>query len=71
MSACASARAARSTLLPRRCADAAQSRTFFLLKQTKDATDPFVARVFQLPNDVFFHVLKFWRATCDATGEVI
>ena len=35
------------------------------------AADPVVARVFQLPNDVFCHVLKFWRATSDATGEVI
>ena len=46
-------------------------RSLVLRGRTKDASDPVVARVFQLPNDVFCHVLKFWRATCDATGEVI
>lgn len=35
------------------------------------AADPVVARVFQLPNELCWHVLKFWRATSDATGEVI
>ena len=39
--------------------------------RTKDASDPVVARVFQLPNELCWHVLKFWRATSDATGEVI
>ena len=35
------------------------------------ATDPIVDRLFQLPNEMFWHVLKFWRATSAATGEVI
>ena len=35
------------------------------------ATDPIVDRVFQLPNEMCWHVLKFWRATSAATGEVI
>ena len=39
--------------------------------RAKDAADPVVARVFQLPNEMCWHVLKFWRATSDATGEVI
>ena len=51
--------------------DVLRLRSLVLRGRTKDATDPFVARVFQLPNDVFCHVLKFWRATSDATGEVI
>ena len=51
--------------------DVLRLRSLVLRGRTKDATDPFVVRVFQLPNDVFCHVLKFWRATSDATGEVI
>ena len=51
--------------------DVLRLRSLVLRGRTKDATDPVVARVFQLPNDVFCHVLKFWRATSDATGEVI
>jgi hypothetical protein len=35
------------------------------------AADPVVARVLRLPNELCWHVLKFWRATSAATGEVI
>ena len=35
------------------------------------ATDPIVDRVFQLPNELAWCVLDFWRATSAATGEVI
>ena len=35
------------------------------------ATDPTIDRVFQLPNELCWHVLDFWRATSAATGEVI
>ena len=35
------------------------------------AADPVVARVLRLPNEMCWHVLKFWRATSAATGEVI
>ena len=35
------------------------------------AADPVVARVFRLPNELCWNVLKFWRATSAATGEVI
>ena len=35
------------------------------------AADPIPARVLRLPNEMCWHVLKFWRATSDATGEVI
>ena len=35
------------------------------------ATDPVVARVLRLPNEMCWQVLKFWRATSAATGEVI
>ena len=35
------------------------------------ATDPVVARVLRLPNELCWHVLQFWRATSAATGEVI
>ena len=38
--------------------------------RTSDA-DPLIAPIFRLPNELFWHVLQFWRATCDATGEVI
>ena len=35
------------------------------------ATDPTIDRVFQLPNELAWCVLDFWRATSAATGEVI
>ena len=35
------------------------------------AADPVVAHVLRLPNELCWHVLDFWRATSDATGEVI
>ena len=35
------------------------------------AADPVVAHVLRLPNELCWHVLEFWRATSDATGEVI
>ena len=35
------------------------------------AADPVVAHVLRLPNELCWHVLQFWRATCDATGGVI
>ena len=35
------------------------------------ATDPVIDRVFQLPNELAWCVLDFWRATSAATGEVI
>ena len=34
-------------------------------------SDPFIAPIFRLPNELCWNVLQFWRATCDATGEVI
>ena len=34
-------------------------------------SDPIVAPILRLPNELCWHVLQFWRATCDATGEVI
>ena len=40
-------------------------------RATKDAADPIVAHVLRLPNELCWHVLKFWRATSAATGEVI
>ena len=33
--------------------------------------DPIIFPIFRLPNELCWHVLQFWRATCDATGEVI
>ena len=35
------------------------------------AADPVVAHVLRLPNELCWQVLNFWRATSDATGEVI
>ena len=35
------------------------------------AADPVAARVLRLPNELTWRVLEFWRATSDATGEVI
>ena len=40
------------------------------LRRTSDA-DPIIAPIFCLPNELYWHVFQFWRATCDATGEVI
>ena len=40
------------------------------LRRTSDA-DPIIAPIFRLPNELCWNVLQFWRATCDATGEVI
>ena len=39
--------------------------------RTKDAADPIVAHVLRLPNELCWNVLKFWRATSDATGGII
>ena len=39
-------------------------------RRTSDA-DPIIAPIFRLPNELCWRVLQFWRATCDATGEVI
>ena len=33
--------------------------------------DPILEPVFRLPNEMCWHVLKFWRATCATTGEVL
>ena len=33
--------------------------------------DPIIEPVFRLPNEMCWHVLKFWRATCPTTGEVL
>ena len=33
--------------------------------------DPIIGPVFRLPNEMCWHVLKFWRATCPTTGEVL
>ena len=46
--------------------DRARSR-----RRATGASDPVVARVLRLPNELCWHVLQFWRATCGATGEVI
>ena len=40
-------------------------------RRATGAADPVVARVLRLPNELCWHVLQFWRATCDAMGEVI
>ena len=33
--------------------------------------DPIIEPVFRLPNEMCWHVLEFWRATCPTTGEVL
>ena len=33
--------------------------------------DPILEPVFRLPNEMCWHVLKFWPATCATTGEVL
>ena len=40
-------------------------------RRATGASDPVVARVLRLPNEMCWNVLKFWRATSAATGEVI
>jgi len=35
------------------------------------AGDPIIAPIFRLPNELCWHVLQFWRATSNATGEVL
>jgi len=40
-------------------------------RRATGTADPVVARVLRLPNEMCWHVLKFWRATSAATGEVI
>ena len=35
------------------------------------AADPVIGRVLHLPNELCWHVLQFWRATSDATGEPV
>ena len=40
-------------------------------RRATGASDPVAARVLRLPNEMCWNVLKFWRATSDATGEVI
>ena len=51
--------------------DVLRLRSLVLRGRTKDAADPVVARVLRLPNEMCWNVLKFWRATRAATGEVI
>ena len=51
--------------------DVLRLRSLVLRGRTKDATDPIIDRVFQLPNEMCWHVLQFWRATSAATGDVI
>ena len=33
--------------------------------------DRIIGPVFRLPNEMCWHVLEFWRATCPTTGEVL
>ena len=51
--------------------DVLRLRSLVLRGRTKDATDPVVASVLRLPNELTWRVLEFWRATSAATGEVI
>ena len=51
--------------------DVLRLRSLMLRGRTKDAADPIIAPILRLPNELCWHVLQFWRATCDATGEVI
>jgi len=46
-------------------------RSLMLRGRTKDAADPIVAHVLRLPNELCWHVLKFWRVESEVTGEVI
>ena len=38
-------------------------------RRATGAADPVIGRVLSLPNELCWHVLKFWRATSDAIGE--
>ena len=38
-------------------------------RRATGAADPVIGRVLSLPNELCWHVLKFWRATTDAIGE--
>ena len=40
-------------------------------RRATGGADPVIGRVLGLPNELCWHVLKFWRATSDAIGEVI
>ena len=40
-------------------------------RSTRRTADPIIEPVFRLPNEMCWHVLKFWRATCATTGEVL
>ena len=51
--------------------DVLRLRSLMLRGRTKDATDPVIARVLRLPNELCWNVLMFWRATSDATGGII
>ena len=51
--------------------DVLRLRSQTLRGRTKDAADPIITPIFRLPNELCWRVLQFWRATCDATGEVI
>ena len=51
--------------------DVLRLRSQMLRGRTKDAADPIVAHVLRLPNELCWHVLKFWRVESEVTGEVI
>ena len=38
-------------------------------RRATGAADPVIGRVLGLPNELCWHILKFWRATSDAIGE--
>ena len=38
-------------------------------RRATGAADPVIGRVLSLPNELCWHILKFWRATSDAIGE--
>ena len=40
-------------------------------RRATGAADPVIGRVLHLPNELCWHVLQFWRATSDATGEPV
>ena len=40
-------------------------------RRATGAADPVIDRVLHLPNELCWHVLQFWRATSDATGEPV
>ena len=39
--------------------------------QSPKTADPIIEPVFRLPNEMCWHVLKFWPTTCATTGEVL